>query len=152
MMPTGKPPRDVDELEAYLPYLINRLANIGQNTQNRMLNNGSTGLGVLRTLSVLHIEDGLTINEIAARTFAEQSTASRTIDAMVSAGLVERHTPATDQRRREILLTEAGRQRLHDGWPQMEKFHATIAAGIDPSDLATCRKVLATMTDNLRKS
>ncbi|MEO8721989.1 MAG: MarR family winged helix-turn-helix transcriptional regulator [Sphingobium sp.] len=147
-----KPPGDSAELEAYLPYLINRLANMGQNAQNRMLDRGSTALVVLRTLSVLHIEDGLTINEIATRTFAEQSTASRTIDALVAAGFVERRTPATDQRRREIVLMKAGRQQLFDCWPQMEEYHAMMLAGIDPNDLATCRRVLATMTENLRKA
>jgi len=76
--------------------------------------------------------------------------ASRTIDAMVLAGLVERHTPDNDLRRREVVLTPAGRDLLLTCWPQMEAFHAIVAQGISDEDLATTRRVLLAMTANLR--
>lgn len=150
-MQNGHPPASYGELEAYVPYLVNRLASLGQIAQNRRLSENGISLVFLRTLSILNIEDGLTINEIAARAFADQSTASRAIDTMVSSGLVERRTPESDQRRREIILTDAGREQLRRCWPQMENYYASLSAGIDPEDLATCRRVLSMMIENLRR-
>jgi DNA-binding MarR family transcriptional regulator len=146
----AEPPSSLEELEAYLPYLVNRLASLGQIVQNRKLGRGGINNVVLRTLSVLHIENGLTVNEIAAQTFADQSTASRTIDAMAASGWVERRIPKTDMRRREIILTQAGRALLQSCWPLMEEYYAGLVYGIDPADIAACRRVLSRMTDNLR--
>jgi DNA-binding MarR family transcriptional regulator len=147
-----KPPSSLAELEAYLPYLVNRLASVGLAVQNRKLGRRGINTAVLRTLSVLHIENGLTVNEIAAQTFADQSTASRTIDAMVASGWAERRIPDADMRRREIMLTEAGRSLLHDCWPLMEEYYACLTDDIGETDLAACRRVLSCMTDNLRRA
>lgn len=144
------PPATLEALEAQLSYLVNRLASHSQARLGVMLKECGASLIVLRTLSVLHIEHGLTINEIAERTFSEQSKASRTIDSMVVAGLVERHIPDTDLRRREVVLTDAGRALLFACWPQMEAFHTLVTNGISKADLATTRRVLLAMTANLR--
>lgn len=146
-----EPPSTVAELEAFMPYLVNRLASLGLAAQNRALDRHDINTVVLRALSILHIENGLTVNEIAARCFADQSTASRTIDAMAAAGWVERRIPDADMRRREIILTEAGRNMLHNCWPAMESHYARLIEGIDDADLATCRRVLRQMTGNLRQ-
>lgn len=147
-----RPPHTQEELEAHVPYLVNRLASFGQVAQNRRL--GACGIGnvTLRTLSVLHIEGSLTVNEIAARAFTEQSTASRAIDAMVTDGLVERRVPDEDMRRREIVLTESGRALLHKCWPLMEEHFALLSEGIDPDEIDVCRRVLLRMLENLQRS
>lgn len=150
-MRPGNPPRTHDELEAHVPYLVNRLASLGQVAQHRKLSANGISIVVMRTLSILHIENGLTVNEIAERAFTDQSTASRTVDAMVESGLVQRRTPEADKRRREIVLTEAGSDLLHRRWPLMEDYYATLAQGIDPEDLAACRRVLSRMIGNLRR-
>ena len=87
------------------------------------------------------------VNRLAS---AEQSTASRAIDAMVTNGLVERHVSEQDGRRREIGLTEDGSTLLHACWPQMEEHYAVMTAGISEDDLATCKRVLLRMIANLR--
>jgi DNA-binding MarR family transcriptional regulator len=149
--PPGTPPASYEALEAYVPYLVNRLASLGQMAQNRKLSAANVSNVVLRTLSILHIENGLTINEITARAFADQSTASRAVDSMGEAGLIERRTPSTDMRRREIVLTEAGRTLLFQCWPLMEDYYATLSRGIDSEDVAVCQRVLSRMIDNLRR-
>lgn len=143
------PPRSYDELEIYLPYLVNRLAMLGQATQNRMLQKDSTNLVTMRTLSILQIENGLTINEIAERTFTEQSSTSRAIEAMVTQGLVERRIPEADQRRREIMLTDKGRAQLHQAWPSMDRYFEMLSDGISPEERDVCRTVLTRMLTNL---
>jgi len=148
-MTSALPPRSYDELEQYLPYLVNRLASLGQVRQNRMLQESGITLVTLRALSILHIEEGLTINEIAARAFTEQSSTSRAIDAMVSQGLVERRTPEHDQRRREVVLTEMGRERLLGAWPAMDRYFDTIIQGITPAERDMCRSIIQRMLANL---
>lgn len=150
-MSKSKPPATYDELERYLPYLVNRLASIGQGVQNQTLQESGVNLVFLRTLSVLNIENGLTINEISARIFAEQSSTSRAIDAMVSLELVERRIPEHDQRRREITLTDKGRQRLQECWPAMERYFASLVDGISPEDREVCRSVMVRMIANLAR-
>lgn len=145
------PPQSQTELESYVPYLVNRLASLGQVAQNRRLSENGVGVVVLRALSILGIDEGLTVNEIADRAFADQSSASRTVESMVAAGLVERHTPEHDLRRREIALTEAGREKLRECWPLMEDYYASLLTGIGEEDLAACRRVLVQMIANLRK-
>jgi DNA-binding MarR family transcriptional regulator len=143
------PPSTYDELERYLPYLVNRLSTLGQTKQNRMLQKDSINLVTMRTLSILYIEDGLTINEIAARTFTEQSSTSRAIEAMVLQGLVERRIPEQDQRRREIVLTDKGREQLLQTWPAMNHYFQILSDGISPADRDVCRNVLLRMLANL---
>jgi DNA-binding MarR family transcriptional regulator len=150
-MSKRKPPSSYDELERYLPYLVNRLASVGQSVQNQALQESGINLVFLRTLSVLNIENGLTINEISARIFAEQSSTSRAIDAMVSLNLVERRIPEHDQRRREITLTEHGRRQLRESWPAMERYFAQLVEGISPEDRETCRSVLVRMIASITR-
>lgn len=147
----GRPPETQEALEDYVPYLVNRLASAGQAAQNRKLGASGINTVILRTLSILHIHKALTVNEVAARAFAEQSTASRAIDGMVSAGLVERQISSKDQRRREVALTDAGRALLHACWPLMEDHYAQMSAGISSEDIQTCRQVLLRMIENLKR-
>ena len=144
-------PGSQEELEANLPYLVNRLANLGQPVQNRLLAQSGANLVSLRALSILNIEDGLTINEIASRTFMEQSSTSREIDAMVDQGLVERRVPDHDQRRREIVLLPAGRKRLEQGWPAMVGYFETLCEGMSEKERDVTRKALMKMIGNLEK-
>ena len=146
-----QPPATYDSLERYLPYLVNRLSILGQQAQRRILNANDVSLVNIRTLSILNIEDGLTINEIAERTFTEQSTTSRAVDAMAAQGLVERRIPDTDQRRREIVMTPLGRKQLHDNWPEMEEYFAALREGTTSEEIDICRKVLVKMLENLTK-
>lgn len=146
----SQPPETQAALERNLSYLVNRLSSVGQAAQNRRLAACGVNTVTLRTLSILYIQDGLTVNEITARAFAEQSTASRAIDSMVQAGLLERRIPPNDLRRREIGLTEAGRALLLQCWPHMAEHNRRLVDGIDDAELDTCRRVLARMIENVR--
>lgn len=148
-MTRSTPPRSQDELESYLPYLVNRLAILGQATQNRLLSANDITLVSLRALSILHIEGSLTINEIAARTFTEQSSTSRAIDAMVSQGLAERRIPEHDQRQRVIVLTSLGREQLGKAWPAMAEYFNVLSKGITAEERKLFRDVLIRMLANL---
>lgn len=145
----SEPPKTSAQLATFVPYLLNRLTNRWNLDQNRDLGSRGVSNTVLRALSVLYIHETLTVNEIAVLAVAEQSNASRTIDAMVSEGLVERQISKSDLRRREIALTAKGEALLKGLWPVMERNYATLTAGIAPEDIEACARVLRKMIDNV---
>lgn len=143
------PPDTTERLQRYVPYLVNQLSNLWTTMQNGELGKDEINAVSLRTLAALYIHRSLTVNEIAALAMTEQSTASRTIDTMVSAGWVERTIAEKDLRRRMIALTAKGEALLLKVWPAMEKNYTTLTKGISARDIDTCAKVLAKMIDNM---
>ena len=146
---TKGPPRTPEDLRAYLPYLVNRLSNRLTIDQGKLLAERGLTNAALRTLSVLHIYRRLTVNEISVLAVLEQSTASRTVDQMLAAGLVTRENGASDQRRREVAPTARGERLLKDIWPLVERNRERLADGIERDDIETCVRVLSRMIDNV---
>lgn len=66
-------------------------------------------LFVLRRLSE---SEGLSINELANRTFTHQSSVSAVASRLVSAGLAERRTDPRDRRKRVLRITAKGQRAL----------------------------------------
>ncbi|WP_244486190.1 MarR family winged helix-turn-helix transcriptional regulator [Bradyrhizobium viridifuturi] len=128
------PPRTRDQLQSYIPYLFNRLANRWNLDQNRDLSEHNINNVVFRTLSVLFIYKTLTVNEIAVLAVTEQSTASRMVESMVTSGLVKREIAEEDQRRRVVGLTAEGEALLRKIWPIMENNYERLTVGIDRRD------------------
>jgi len=146
------PPASTDQLQSYIPYLMNRLANRWNLDQNRDLSEYGVNNVVFRTLSVLNVYKTLTVNEIAVLAVTEQSTASRAIESMVTSGWVKREIAEEDQRRRVVALTPDGEALLKKIWPVMEKNYGRLAEGIDIEDIETCARVLAAMIKNIRQN
>ena len=147
----GAPPGTPEELRAYIPYLVNRLSNRISADQNRFLSDIGLNNAILRTLSVLHIYETLTVNEISVLAVIEQSSASRTVDQMLETGLVTRRSGAFDQRRREVALTKDGLALLRKVWPQVAQRAAGLTEGISREEIDICASVLSRMIDNVRK-
>ena len=146
------PPKTKEQLQRYIPYLVSQLSNRWNLEQSRELDNDGINSVVLRTLAALYVHKSLTVNEIATLAMTEQSTTSRTIDTMVSAGWVERTIAEQDLRRRVIALTDEGEALLLRVWPAMEKNHAILTKGIAAREIDICAKVLAKMIDNMSES
>ena len=137
------------DLDAYVPYLLNRLTNIWNVNQTGELNAFGINATLLRTLAVLAIHDTLTVNEIANYAVVEQSNASRTIVSMVTAGLVRREISASDLRRREIALTEAGAALLKQLWPIQHRNYERLVRNIPERNLKICIETLQAMIRNI---
>ena len=146
------PPRTRDQLQTYIPYLFNRLANRWNLDQNRDLSDHGINNVVFRTLSVLFIYKTLTVNEVAVLAVTEQSTASRMVESMVSSGLVKREIAEEDQRRRVVGLTPDCEALLRKIWPIMASNYDKLIEGIEPDDIEVCARVLAKMVENIRQN
>jgi len=138
-------------LEAFAPYLINRIsARYNADMAEALRCHGLT-TPKMRALAVLAVKPGLTVNECAVFAVMQQSTMSRTLDALEDAGLVTRRSRTGDGRVREVVLTAAGETAFAEVWPIMKHQDGRMFADVPLAEreafLATLRKVL----HNIRK-
>jgi DNA-binding MarR family transcriptional regulator len=89
-------------------------------------------LGLMAQIAVMSDD---TLGALAQRTGLDQSTLSRNLRILESAGLVEIAVVETDQRRRAVWLTETGALRLEAAIPIWRNAHARLAKLLAP-DLA----------------
>jgi len=73
-----------------------------------------------------------TLGALAERTGLDQSTLSRNLRGLETAGFVEIAVAEADQRRRAVWLTEEGARRLEVALPVWRTAHAALAERVDP--------------------
>lgn len=141
-------PRKLDQigLENFATYLMNRI----MARYNAELRRDMAELGLstpkMRVLAVLNVIDAPLIGELSVHSIIENSTLSRTLDALESSGLVSRSTDAVDSRATRVTITDAGRGTFETIWPAMLKNYDAMFAGIDAAEseafIATLKKML----------
>lgn len=138
-------------LQNFAPYLMNRI--MGRYNAGLRENLAKQGLSTAkaRALAVLSVIDGLQIGQLSVYAVIEQSTLSRTLDALASDGLIRRQTDPEDSRATRIFITEAGRCAFDSLWPEMADNWRRMFAGIPETEerafLGTLQKILV----NIRK-
>lgn len=133
-------------LNRFVPYLMNRImGRWNADLFEEMKAYGLTTAG-MRSIAVLSVVPGLTINELSVYAVTEQSTMSRTLDALESQGFIRREARQSDGRVREIHLTEPGRIAFDQFWPAMHDAYQDMFRGIEDGErdqfVATLQKVL----------
>lgn len=101
----------------------------------------------LNVLEELSESPALSINELAARTFTHQSSASTIVSRLVERRLVTRNADRGDARKLSISLTAAGRAVLRKA-PQVG--HTSLVAGLrklSRSDLKLLANSLSVLTE-----
>jgi DNA-binding MarR family transcriptional regulator len=133
-------------LNYFVPYLLNRIAASWNTGLVGELRKFGLTTPQMRTLAVLGISSGLTINELSALTVTEQSTMSRTLDTLEIRGFVSRRPRPSDLRVREVEITPAGREAFDAFWPDMFQHYEQMFRGIGEDEfsqfVATLQKVL----------
>lgn len=136
----------------FAPYLMNRIMGRYNADLQSVLKQSNLTTAKMRTLAVLAVVPGLTINELSVYAVTEQSTMSRTLEAMENAGLVRRVERSSDARVREIYLTDEGRAEFERFWPIMWGDYRRMMTGIDDKEmqqfLATLQKILKNIRHN----
>lgn len=138
-------------LRQFAPYLMNRIIGRYNATIRDDLKSRSLTTPQMRALAVLAVADGPTINDLAIYTVTEQSTMSRTLDAMEAQGLVRRASHETDNRARQIYLTETGRTQFDEMWPTMWNAFSAMFKGVSDAEYETFLSVLHKMLRNVRR-
>lgn len=138
-------------LQQFAPYLMNRVIGRYNATIRDDLKARNLTTPQMRALAVLAVADGLTINDLAVYTVTEQSTMSRTLDAMESQGLLKREVHQTDNRVKQIYLTSAGRAQFDAMWPTMWSAFRAMFEGVSDAEYETFLSVLHKMLRNVRR-
>lgn len=133
-------------LQHFAPYLMNRIMGRYNATLRHDLREQGLTVPQVRALAVLMVGDGMSINELSVYTVIEQSTMSRTLDALEAQGLVRREACQDDSRTRHIFLTDKGREEFNRAWPAMHNAFAEMFNDIDEAEysafIATLQKIL----------
>jgi DNA-binding MarR family transcriptional regulator len=137
-------------LQQFAPYLMNRI--MGRYNATLRDDFRSQGLTIpqVRALAVLSVADGVTVNDLSVYTVIEQSTLSRTLDALEAQGLVRREAGDTDSRVRKVFLTDDGRSEFSRAWPPMHEAFEAMFDGIDDAEYAALVNTLQKMLKNIR--
>lgn len=145
-------PRTLGEigLHNFPPYLMNRIVGRYNSTlQKKLADVGLTPVK-MRALAVLSVIDGVNVHDLAVHTVCDPSTLSRTLDAMEEAALIRKGVSATDNRSREIFLTEAGAALFREMWPHMQGAYADMLHGVSADELDACVGTLRKILRNIR--
>ena len=138
-------------LEQFAPYLLNRIMGRYNATLREDFRRQGLTIPQVRALAVLSVMDGVTVNDLAVYTVIEQSTLSRTLDALEAQGLVRREQADTDSRVRKVFLTGEGRVEFARAWPPMHDAFEAMFDGIDDAEYAALISTLTKMLKNIRK-
>jgi DNA-binding MarR family transcriptional regulator len=137
-------------LQQFAPYLMNRIMGRYNATLRADLRAHDLTTPQVRALAVLSVTDGVTVNDLSVYTVIEQSTLSRTLDALEKQGLVRREQGETDSRVRRVFLTDDGRAEFGRAWPFMHEAFETMFDGIDDTEYAALISTLQKMLKNIR--
>ena len=100
-------------------------------------------------LRVLWTEDGLSQRELSARVGMMEPTTVIALRGMEKAGLIRRSRSADDRRVVRVHLTPKAR-RMRDRLLRISRgVNEQGAEGLEPSELAQFRRLIARMTENL---
>jgi DNA-binding MarR family transcriptional regulator len=139
-------------LDHFAPYLLNRIvarwnADLAEELRDHNLNTIQ-----MRTLAVLSLMSGATVNKLAVYTVTEQSTMSRALDGMERDGLIRRQHRQEDMRVREVHVTEKGRAAFREFWPDMHAAFAKMFTGISELEYETLIRLLTRILRNIRRN
>jgi len=138
-------------LQNFAPYLMNRI----MGRYNASLREEMAALGLttpkMRALAVLSVLDGLLMRQLAVYAVVEQSTLSRTLDALVTEALVRRESDPADSRATRVFITDGGRAAFETLWPHMAASYGRMFQGISAEDRRVFVGTLQKMLANIRK-
>ena len=79
----------------------------------------------------------------------EAPSLARSLDLLVAAGLAERRDDPADRRAKSLHLTEAGHTARDKAEVALQDMRIELFDGISDSDLKTCLKVFATLSERM---
>ena len=138
-------------LDRFAPYLLNSIVVRWNSELAAKLKEHDLNTIQMRTLAVLSLMSGATVNELSVYTVTEQSTMSRSLDGMERDGLVRRLHREADMRVREVHVTDAGREAFRRFWPEMHAAFENMFAGLSEAEYETLVRLLTRVLGNLRR-
>jgi DNA-binding MarR family transcriptional regulator len=138
-------------LQQFAPYLINSVSLSWTTHLAAALKAHDLTTTKMRALAILSITSPVTINELSLYALTEQSTMSRTLDALEEQGFIHRKARAEDLRVREVHITESGRATFARVWPEMYDLLLKTFEGVDNEEYSAFTATLHKIMTNIRK-
>jgi len=121
-----------------------------RNLERRTLEYGVSA-GQWPFLRALWNEEGMTQRELSRRVSMREPTTVTALNGMERTGLIKRVPSKEDRRKVHIFLTAKGRKLRDKLIPCVADVNAIASRELDPADIATLRRVLLRMSENLAK-
>src|SRR5271169_3256916 len=138
-------------LQQFAPYLINSVSLSWNTHLADALKAHDMTTTKMRALAILSISSPVTINELSLYALTEQSTMSRTLDALEEQDYIRRRARAEDLRVRDVELTQRGRDAFAKVWPMMYDLLLKMFEGIDNEEYKAFTATLHKMIQNIHK-
>jgi MarR family transcriptional regulator, transcriptional regulator for hemolysin len=138
-------------LNQFAPYLINRVAARWNADMAEAMKAQDMTTAKMRALAILSITSGITINELSVFTVTEQSTMSRTLDALEEQRLIRRQQRPEDMRVREVHITDKGRAAFAEVWPTLYDRFVQMFEGVEEEEYKAFTATLHKVLRNVRK-
>ncbi len=138
-------------LQQFAPYLINSVSLSWTTSLAAALKAHGLTTTKMRALAVLSIASPVTINELSLYALTEQSTMSRTLDALEEQGFIQRKARPEDLRVRDVHITEPGRAVFARVWPEMYDLLLKLFEGVDNEEYGAFTATLHKVIANIRK-
>ena len=137
------------DLEAYTPYLLNRAGVRVANAFSQELKRFDISLQMWRVLVALWHSGGLRLSDLAGVTSIEISTLSRIVGGLQRKALVNRQRGDRDAREVQLALAPDGRAMTEKIIPLAVAYEARLITGLSPSEVATLKRLLLKLFDNM---
>jgi MarR family transcriptional regulator for hemolysin len=138
-------------LNEFAPYLINSVSLSWVTHLAAALKAHDMTTTQMRALAVLSISSPMTINELSQFALTEQSTMSRTLDALEEQAFTVRKPRAEDLRVRDVEITQAGRDAFAKVWPTMYDLLVKMFDGIDGEEYKAFTATMHKLMSNVRR-
>lgn len=132
-----------------LGYQINHLARLLEAALRVRITPHGVAPGQFAQLLALYELDGLSQSDLCRAVQIDQSTMALTLRRMERDGLVSRQPSQQDRRRTEIRLTDRARELEATLVACAQDCNAVATTGVGEADLATTKRVIAQMIENL---
>lgn len=140
------------DLSDHLPYLVNRVGSaLVERFRADALARAHLSIASWRVLAVLAAHSALRQTDLAEMTSIEVSTLSRLITRLVHERLVRRTRSRADGREVAVGLTRKAQTLLANLIPVAAGLQDAATRGVAKRDLATLRRVLQQMHENLTR-
>src|SRR5262245_11781964 len=141
------------DLDAYLPYLINRVGSImALRFGEDVLAQFGLSIAMWRVLAALSSNGGQRHTDLANLTSIEVSTLSRIVTRLVRMGLVARAPSQTSGREIAVALSERGRSLVDRLIPHGLRYQEIASAGLSKQERDVLRRALRRIYNNLREA
>lgn len=137
--PLGEFPLGPKEYFFYLQFQVARQRDI---SFDRVLKPAGLNIALWRSLAIIRRLDGCSMSQLARYSTIERTTLTRSVDQLVSRGLIQRVTPGHDRRQVILALTELGEETYLRAVIILKDLNSGLLDGVEPDRLRDVTRVL----------